>query len=46
MNEPLTAPRDIAKAAPHIAIRPEWLALRTEPTLKPDLPIIDAHHHL
>ncbi|BBQ00119.1 amidohydrolase [Burkholderia sp. SFA1] len=46
MNEPLTAPRDIAKAAPHIAIRPEWLALRTEPALEPDLPIIDAHHHL
>jgi predicted TIM-barrel fold metal-dependent hydrolase len=24
----------------------EWLALRSEPALEPDLPIIDAHHHL
>jgi len=31
---------------PHIGIRPEWLALRTEAALEPDLPIIDAHHHL
>ena len=26
--------------------RPGWLALRTEEVLDPDLPIIDAHHHL
>ena len=23
----------------------EWLALNPEPTLEPDLPICDAHHH-
>jgi predicted TIM-barrel fold metal-dependent hydrolase len=27
-------------------IRPEWLATRTEAILMPDLPIVDAHHHL
>jgi L-fuconolactonase len=26
--------------------RPEWLALHEEPVLMPDLPIVDAHHHL
>ena len=25
---------------------PEWLALRTEDVLEPDLPIVDPHHHL
>lgn len=30
----------------HIKVRPEWLALRQEPALEPDLPIIDPHHHL
>ena len=29
----------------HIEVRPEWLALRIEEALEPDLPIIDAHHH-
>ncbi len=29
-----------------LAIRPEWLARVQEPILDPDLPIIDAHHHL
>ena len=32
--------------APHIGIRPQWLAQRREAALEPDLPIIDAHHHL
>lgn len=32
--------------SPHIAIRPAWLALHSEPALEPALPIIDAHHHL
>ncbi len=32
--------------SPHLAIRPEWLALRPEPALDPALPIIDPHHHL
>jgi L-fuconolactonase len=35
-----------ATKPPHIAIRPDWLALRTEAALEPELPIIDAHHHL
>ncbi|MBX3530320.1 MAG: amidohydrolase family protein [Rhizobiaceae bacterium] len=28
------------------ALRPEWLALRQEPIIAPELPIIDGHHHL
>lgn len=31
---------------PHLAIRPEWLALCDETVIDPDLPIVDAHHHL
>jgi predicted TIM-barrel fold metal-dependent hydrolase len=27
-------------------VRGEWLAQVTEPALEPDLPIVDAHHHL
>ena len=30
---------------PHLAIRPDWLALTREPALEPALPIIDPHHH-
>lgn len=30
----------------HPAVRPEWLARNTEAVLEPELPIIDAHHHL
>jgi len=30
----------------HIPVRPDWLATRTEAAIDPDLPIIDAHHHL
>lgn len=33
-------------SAPHHAVRPEWLALQSEPTLDPGIPIVDAHHHL
>ena len=29
-----------------VAIRNEWLRQRCEPVLEPQLPIIDAHHHL
>src|SRR5262245_16879809 len=29
-----------------IRVRPEWLALRTEAALEPELEIIDPHHHL
>ncbi|CAG9196930.1 Amidohydrolase [Paraburkholderia caribensis] len=32
--------------APHLPVRPEWLALRDEPVLEPALAIVDAHHHL
>jgi predicted TIM-barrel fold metal-dependent hydrolase len=35
-----------AKALPRLPVRPEWLALRREETLAPELPIVDAHHHL
>jgi len=27
-------------------VRPEWLGRRVEPVIDPDLPIVDAHHHL
>lgn len=30
----------------HLPVRPEWLALRREAALEPDLPIVDPHHHL
>ena len=33
-------------AAPHHFVDEEWLALRSEPVLEPDLPIFDPHHHL
>ena len=32
--------------APHLPVREDWLALREEPILAPELPIVDAHHHL
>ncbi len=32
--------------SPHITIRPEWLEMRQEEIIWPDLPIIDPHHHL
>lgn len=32
--------------SPHLAVRPEWLALHAEAALEPELPIIDAHHHI
>jgi L-fuconolactonase len=31
---------------PHFAVRPDWLTLHEEPVLEPELPIVDAHHHL
>jgi L-fuconolactonase len=30
----------------YLAVRPEWLARRHEEAIDPDLPIVDAHHHL
>ena len=32
--------------SPHLPVRPQWLGLHSEPALEPQLPIIDAHHHL
>jgi L-fuconolactonase len=48
MNEPEAVSNTPVEpvAPPHVRIRPEWLALRSEPALEPALPIIDAHHHL
>lgn len=33
-------------ALPNPRPRPDWLARRSEPVLEPELPIVDAHHHL
>jgi predicted TIM-barrel fold metal-dependent hydrolase len=30
----------------HLPVRPDWLALRKEVAIEPDLAIIDPHHHL
>jgi L-fuconolactonase len=30
----------------HLAVRPDWLALRQEEIVGPALPMLDAHHHL
>src|SRR3712207_5325607 len=38
--DPATAPN------PHLPARPEWLAMRQEEILEPELPIVDPHHHL
>ncbi|RKE34704.1 putative TIM-barrel fold metal-dependent hydrolase [Paraburkholderia sp. BL23I1N1] len=32
--------------APHLPVRPDWLALHDEPVLEAHWPIVDAHHHL
>ena len=32
--------------SPHIAVRPEWLAMRQEDILLPEQAIVDPHHHL
>ena len=37
---------EIVERNPHSAVRPEWLALRTEEILEPELKIVDPHHHL
>jgi predicted TIM-barrel fold metal-dependent hydrolase len=39
----MTAERQSSR---HIEVRPEWLALRQEAPLEPELPIVDPHHHL
>lgn len=30
----------------HASVRPDWLALVDEEVIRPDLPVLDAHHHL
>ena len=35
-----------ARSPNYLPVRPDWLAAGREVPLKPDLPIIDAHHHL
>ena len=35
-----------SSATPHLGIRSEWLAQVNEEIIEPELPIIDAHHHL
>lgn len=30
----------------YIAVRPDWLSLRDEAVIEPDLPVVDTHHHL
>lgn len=37
---------DHSAATTQLEVRPQWLALRVEDIVEPDLPIIDAHHHL
>jgi predicted TIM-barrel fold metal-dependent hydrolase len=32
--------------SPHIAVREDWLALKQEEVLFPEMPIVDSHHHL
>lgn len=29
----------------HLPVRPDWLALREEAAIEPELPIVDPHHH-
>lgn len=36
----------MSAATNYLPVRPDWLALRHEEALDPDLPIVDAHHHL
>ena len=45
-STPPTTATATATASPHLAVRPQWLALQQEPVMEPDLPIVDAHHHL
>jgi len=42
----VTTTPNAAAVMRHPPVRPDWLALHREAALEPDLPIIDAHHHL
>lgn len=46
MTQSTTHTKLLRGAAPHHYVDDEWLALRSEPVLEPDLPIFDPHHHL
>lgn len=35
-----------ASATAHHQVRVDWLSSHAEPAIEPDLPIVDAHHHL
>jgi predicted TIM-barrel fold metal-dependent hydrolase len=35
-----------AAIGPHMPVRQDWLDLRREEIIEPDLPIVDPHHHL
>lgn len=35
-----------APPANYLPVRPDWLTLASEAALEPELPIVDAHHHL
>jgi L-fuconolactonase len=43
-DRPMTT--NLTPSSPHLSVRPEWLALHSEDIIDPDLPIVDAHHHL
>jgi len=38
--------RSMSTTSNYLPVREEWLASGTEAALEPDMPIIDAHHHL
>ncbi len=42
----MSAPAGNLAKPRHIPIREDWLALTREEVIEPDLPIVDAHHHL
>src|SRR5947207_4189614 len=47
MNMQSTDPAVLMNAPPtHLPVREDWLALRREEILEPDLPIVDPHQHL
>src|SRR5271169_6962433 len=37
---------EASRTAAHLPIRPDWLALRREEIIEPELAIVDPHHHL
>jgi hypothetical protein len=42
----MQSPSPIATASVHLPVRLDWLDRRREEIIKPDLPIVDPHHHL